>query len=46
MNNKEIGCENVNWIHPMAGCFEHDNEASGSIKDEEYLKGATISSPR
>jgi uncharacterized membrane protein len=25
------------WIEKMAGCCEHDNETSGSLKFREYL---------
>jgi hypothetical protein len=33
----------VDWTHlaqdgPMAGCAEHGNEPSGSIKGEEFFK--------
>jgi len=45
MNIKEIGRENVNWIHRAqdrvpgggGGSREHGNEPSGSIKGEKFL---------
>jgi hypothetical protein len=33
--------ENLDWIHlaqrPVAICFKHGNETSGSIKDSKFL---------
>jgi hypothetical protein len=43
MDFREIGWDGVDWIHlaqdkgPVAGCFEHGNEPSDSIKDGEFL---------
>jgi hypothetical protein len=40
MDLEEIVCENVDWIHVVqdgAGCCEHGNEPSGSIKCGEFL---------
>jgi len=40
---REIGWECVDWIYlaqdkgPVAGCCEHGNEPSGSIKGREFL---------
>jgi hypothetical protein len=36
MDLREIGCEGVDWIH-LAGCCEHSNETSGSIKGGTFL---------
>jgi hypothetical protein len=32
LNSRGTGCE------PVAGCFEHGNETSGSIKGVEFLE--------
>jgi hypothetical protein len=38
---REIGLEGVDWMHlgqvgPVAGCCEHGNEPSGSVKGGEF----------
>jgi hypothetical protein len=37
MNLKEIGWEDVDWIHLAQGRDEHGNETSGFIKCAEFL---------
>jgi hypothetical protein len=33
---REIRWEGVDWMHPVAGPCEHNNEPSGSMKGREF----------
>jgi hypothetical protein len=37
MDLRDIGWENVDWISPVTGSYEHGNEPTGSIKGREFL---------